>query len=407
MAAPHHRHQSSLEGIIDFSTKPLLETDQRIKAKNRFYNIIERFNAKNNSNRTFYKRSRLIRYTYKYALSEASKNNFLLAFFRAIKLSINKNRDISFKQIKSAFFDFTDYLLNNFFLPYNLLKTSGKKTPQPSPAIHSAVQRAQENKKTQGYIKTPDQISTLQHLCLVRNRHRYMISQKFNQRKAIGRFDYNHDNAQDNNRTLLSEKASFNILKIAHILPHSLTKVNTNLQLDPSKKAALAVLNIFNNSIRHLIKSININRPRNAITLTHSLHNLFRDFKIFFKPVPSSKQFYTYQIDSLLPIYVSRTLGLPLTRTLYCTSNRTIDPPSPQLLAVHHAIAYILHLSAAGEYIDRLLRDADKDGGGIREDGSTDLGRLYIYCLSYLRLSCPTICRTYFINQEQRSAQAK
>lgn len=47
---------------------------------------------------------------------------------------------------------------------------------------------------------------------------------------------------------------------------------------------------------------------------------------------------------------------LPITRTLFITENHIIDSPSPRLLVIHSAIAKILHLSAAGEYIDRMLR---------------------------------------------------
>ncbi|RSL77472.1 hypothetical protein CEP51_009042 [Fusarium floridanum] len=50
------------------------------------------------------------------------------------------------------------------------------------------------------------------------------------------------------------------------------------------------------------------------------------------------------------------------------------NPPSPRLLAIHHAIAHILYLSAAGDYIDDILRDAEERGA--REDGSTELGHL-------------------------------
>ncbi|CAF3447776.1 unnamed protein product [Fusarium graminearum] len=64
---------------------------------------------------------------------------------------------------------------------------------------------------------------------------------------------------------------------------------------------------------------------------------------------------------------------VPVTRTLF-TEDRSIDPPSARLLAVHRAIAHILHLSAAGDYIDHVLRDVDEFG--IRADGSTDLSRL-------------------------------
>lgn len=128
---------------------------------------------------------------------------------------------------------------------------------------------------------------------------------------------------------------------------------------------------MFDNGIRHLIEGPDIDRPRNAITLTHSLHNFFGDFQIFFQPLSDP---HTYRIDSFLPRYVFRDPAFPLTRTLYLTDSRTIDAPSSRLLAIHSAIGHILHLSATGDYIDALLRDMEEKG--IREDGSTDLDRL-------------------------------
>lgn len=53
----------------------------------------------------------------------------------------------------------------------------------------------------------------------------------------------------------------------------------------------------------------------------------------------------------------------------------SIDPPSSRLLALHCAIAHILHLSAAGDYIDKLLREMDGQGA-CAADGSTELDRL-------------------------------
>ncbi len=137
---------------------------------------------------------------------------------------------------------------------------------------------------------------------------------------------------------------------------------------------------MFDNGVTHLIEGTDIDRPRNALTLTHTFHGLFSDFKIFFEPIQDEQQLHTYRIDLFLPSSIFRHLSLPITRTLYLTDTRTIDPPSPRLLAVHRAIAHILHLSAAGEYIDRLLRDMDEKG--ILADGSTDVGRLVKLSLS-------------------------
>jgi len=130
---------------------------------------------------------------------------------------------------------------------------------------------------------------------------------------------------------------------------------------------------MFDSGVVHLIEGADIDRPRNAITLTHNLHLLFGDFRVFFEPVPN-QQPHTYQIKSFLPPSLLRDPAFPITRTLCLTTTRIIDPPSPRLLAVHRAIAHILHLSAAGEYIDKLLRDMD--GKSIQADGSTELDRL-------------------------------
>jgi hypothetical protein len=44
-------------------------------------------------------------------------------------------------------------------------------------------------------------------------------------------------------------------------------------------------------------------------------------------------------------------LLFPITHTFYLTPDHTIDPPSSRLLVIHRAIAFILKMSGAGEYI--------------------------------------------------------
>jgi hypothetical protein len=132
---------------------------------------------------------------------------------------------------------------------------------------------------------------------------------------------------------------------------------------------------MFDHGVGHLIEGVNIDRPLNALTLTMNMHDLFGSFRIYFEPVPQAEP-HTYRVESFLePIFTGGLL--PVTRTLFLTNDRTIDPPSPRLLAIHRAIARILHLSAAGGYIDDILRGM-RDAGeqGVQADGSTDLGRL-------------------------------
>lgn len=116
MASPHHRHQSSLEGILNFSSHPPpLGTELRDYASRRFYSICERFDT--GVPQGDFSRPRLVRYTYKHSLSQESGDYFLRAFFQAVDLQISGDEAISFENIRSKFFDFGDYLFNNFFLP--------------------------------------------------------------------------------------------------------------------------------------------------------------------------------------------------------------------------------------------------------------------------------------------------
>ena len=126
---------------------------------------------------------------------------------------------------------------------------------------------------------------------------------------------------------------------------------------------------MFDTDVVHMIEGPDIDRPRNAMTLTHNLHQDFGDFQIYFEPAGPAN---TYRIQTFLPAAMHPFL--PITRQLLLTEDRTIEPPSPRLLAVHAAIANILHLSAAGRYIDRILDDFD--GDTAQDDGSTHLGQL-------------------------------
>jgi hypothetical protein len=128
---------------------------------------------------------------------------------------------------------------------------------------------------------------------------------------------------------------------------------------------------MFDDGIIHLIEGSDIDRPRNALTLTLDLHQLFGNFEIFFEPTAQPP--HSYRIDSTRS-GIMRNPIFPLSRTLYLTTTRTIDPPSPRLLTVHRSITRILHLSAAGGYINRILEDLDRKD--TTEDGSTELGHL-------------------------------
>ncbi|KAJ5254038.1 hypothetical protein N7524_011218 [Penicillium chrysogenum] len=189
------------------------------------------------------------------------------------------------------------------------------------------------------------------------------LSRKFDRAAARKRFEENAESCADDDGNLLKDKSSdeFQYLEVAYILPYYLATVApSETDLSDSKKKALRILDIFDPRIIYLVNRPEIDSPINALTLTLDYHRLFGEFKIYFEPTKSSP----FLRDPLFPI----------TRSLTLSPYRTVDPLSSRLLGVHRAIALIMKLSGAGEYIERVLRDIEELD--IREDGSTHLGYL-------------------------------
>ena len=124
MASPHHRHQFSLEEIIDFDALPPLTDDVRTKARAQFYHIVGHFEAAyTRRHRGPYNRPALVRLTFEYARPGLSQDNFLRAFFPAMALSMDdpQNPDLDNPSLEQELCDtltrFAEFLVDNFFLP--------------------------------------------------------------------------------------------------------------------------------------------------------------------------------------------------------------------------------------------------------------------------------------------------
>lgn len=176
--------------------------------------------------------------------------------------------------------------------------------------------------------------------------------------------------------------ANTGTLEVAHILPFALTKEEngrlvrapppflrgaTNSQQSDARKLTVAILNMFDSGVMHMIEGPSMHRTSNALTLSGEMHHRFGEFDVVFERVADAPP-HTYRVET----FVELLMQFPVTRTLY--THPSIDPPSERLLALHSANGHILHLSGAGEYIHVLLRDMED--GVVREDGSTQLGDL-------------------------------
>ncbi|KAK0651265.1 hypothetical protein B0T16DRAFT_453752 [Cercophora newfieldiana] len=369
MAGPSHRHQSSLEGILDFSEVDSIfeNAQQRAQAISRFRRIIAYFEnttepkppASSSRFSEGYDRPALIRLTFDYVRSPESQDRVLKAFFKSLALGmledsddndgIDLGDDSEVASLRTPVFAFADHLIYHFFLPLQ--------------QVHSR----DEQQRIQDFVGTPERLGALRGFCLTRDRHRCVITHTFDLNELLKRM-HQQPSAQDDDGNVLDQRYDYDKLEVAHILPFSLN------QVDESKKATIAILNMFDIGVIHVIEGPEMDRPRNAITLTNRMHDLFGRFKIFFEPAAEDDAVHhdTYQIQSFLPPFLATQFGFPVQRTLF--SHPYIDPPLPRLLALHSAIAHILHLSGAGEYIDGILRDGED--GMVREDGSTQLGAL-------------------------------
>src|SRR6266498_142500 len=109
---------------------------------------------------------------------------------------------------------------------------------------------------------------------------------------------------------------------------------------------------MFDPGIIRWIEGDNIDRPSNAVSLSVNLHRSFGSLQIYFEAVPGFENRYTIKsTESFFPFQ-----PLPITRELFITPDHSIDPPMPRLLAIHRACCLIMHLSGAGDYIDKVLR---------------------------------------------------
>jgi len=246
----HHRHQVSLEELIDFAAVPSLNQAQRTAARDTFYSLVNSFDSEDAPSSTLpYSRTKLIRYTFEYSLSQDAQDNFLWAFFRAIDSPFD-GQGLDLDKIRPYFHGFADYLIDHFFLPCipspcqvahpsqfaittnlrsNSVKAAGTKTPQPSPIFRSAIRDVQSTSSQAGFIGTPDRLASLRGFCLTRDRYRCVISRTFDWPEAIRRLRQDPNATDEDGNSLAAEAARlpFQALEVAHILPHSLAQTSS------------------------------------------------------------------------------------------------------------------------------------------------------------------------------------
>lgn len=95
------------------------------------------------------------------------------------------------------------------------------KTPQSTPAIS-------HSKTPDVSIGTPQRVSNLRRDCLRRDRHRCVVTRKFDAQEAQVRYKRDgRDVKDDDGKSLLPERDTMAYLEVAHIIPHSLMSLTS------------------------------------------------------------------------------------------------------------------------------------------------------------------------------------
>lgn len=89
------------------------------------------------------------------------------------------------------------------------------------------------------FVGTEERISALRGACLTRDRHRCVVTRKFDRAEALERVTRARDDPRDDDGNWLRDEqhGPFEPLEVSHVLPHSLTTLGRGeeeLVLNPS-----------------------------------------------------------------------------------------------------------------------------------------------------------------------------
>ncbi|CAI7627392.1 unnamed protein product [Penicillium glandicola] len=368
MMAAHH-HQFYLEVVLDFSISFSLTLQQRESAKLLVIKLVRHYRPGQTVQKV-YKPAALIHAILERVASLDTFLNFFLSYIYQDLCSTEgpvMDFDITYalsyfddwalwepeqiNNLNKAIENFAEFVVDNFLLPRvsttrsYLYKQSNSQSVIPVRATSVKTLQSTPTSLSSLQSSTPtgikQRISVLRQGCLIRDRHRCVISRKFDRATARNRFTENGEFCADDDGNLLKDEPSdqFQYLEVTYILPHSVTTVSCEeTELSDSKKFVLRILDMFNPGIGDLIHGPKLDGPMNALTLIFDYHRLFGEFRIYFEltGIP-----YQYRIDSTEQGLFLRDPLFPVTRTLPLSPASSIDPPSPRLLEVHRAIAII------------------------------------------------------------------
>ncbi|PPQ69947.1 hypothetical protein CVT25_001991 [Psilocybe cyanescens] len=111
-----------------------------------------------------------------------------------------------------------------------------------------------------------------------------------------------------------------------------------------------------------------LHRLENVMTMDASVHLFFDNLEIWFER-NENDPIHHYRLETVEPFLIA---GLPRQIEFTTPDPDQLPLPDPRYLALHAACARVAHLSGAGEYIAKILRDLPAVGV-LAEDGGSDV----------------------------------
>ncbi|KAK6347170.1 hypothetical protein TWF696_007247 [Orbilia brochopaga] len=202
---------------------------------------------------------------------------------------------------------------------------------------------------------THDRLSILREKVLTRDNDRCVVSGAGDESLV----DYLNDEE-------LSLFQSFATLECCHVFPHAL---NGEAASSEAKVQIWSLLDFISPGVSHELQGVEIDSPKNAITLRQELHTLFGQLKLWFTEKEVLEDGVVYKLETGNRLRVSPGFW-PKDDLVILRTRDGIDAPSRRLLEIHRALAVAASLSGAGTDIDKLLRD-EADLAVLAQDGST------------------------------------
>ncbi|KAK3936961.1 hypothetical protein QBC46DRAFT_268572 [Diplogelasinospora grovesii] len=155
-----------------------------------------------------------------------------------------------------------------------------------------------------------------------------------------------------------------------HILPFALRKFNEENSMEVEAKATIwwALYRYFP-ALRGKIGSSTINQEGNALTMVTVAHEYFGLFAFSIQPTDVKNVYQTHTYES----YYEEELPKFLT---FISHDQSVPAPDGDFLNTHYVIGKILHVIGLINKFPRIRGSPDDNIINLRQDGSTDLGKI-------------------------------